>query len=142
MARKIHHGTEHEHDMVHEGHDRTHHPRKDGGHVEPHDLDGGRKHGGHTGHPKKRARGGNLEHHKDGRLPEHHAKRKHGGPVKGKDAPHRPDRPRHRARGGNDGGTADLSPETAAGKMSALPFERKQIPMEGGKGTALERRND
>jgi hypothetical protein len=139
MVKKIEHGTKHEHDMVHEGHDRTHKERKDGGHVEPHDLGpDGRKHGGAM--HKKRARGGHVEEHKKEHEKEHHAKRKHGGAVKGKAAAHRPDK---RARGGgNDGGTADLSPETAAGKMSSLPFERKQIPMEGGKGTAMEKRAD
>lgn len=135
MVKKIEHGTKHEHDMVHEGHDRTHKERKDGGHVEPHDLGEGRKHGGGM---KKRARGGHVDDNR--KKEERHEKRKHGGAVKGKAAGHRPDK---RARGGgNDGGTADLSPETAAGKMSALPFERKQIPMEGGKGTAMEKRAD
>lgn len=134
MARKIEHGTEHEHDMVHEGHDRTHKERKDGGHVEPHDIGDARKHGGKV----KRARGGHVDDNR--KKEERHEKRKHGGAVKGKATPHRPDK---RARGGgNDGGTADMSPETSAGKMSALPYEKKQIPSEGGKGTAMERRDD
>lgn len=47
-------------------------------------------------------------------------KRKHGGSVGGMKAAERPDR-KHRAAGG-----ATSSPFSAAGKMSSMPFEKKQ----------------
>jgi hypothetical protein len=63
-----------------------------------------------------------------GEMPEHKGRqrRKAGGAVKGEKPKHRPDR---RARGG---GTADLHPETAAGHMSTLPFERVGSKPDGG----------
>ena len=51
---------------------------------------------------KKRARGGGMK-------------------VDGKKAHHRPDK---RARGG--GVTADMHPETTAGKMTKMPYENKE----------------
>lgn len=74
----------------------------------------------------ERARGGALPHHMRGK--------KSGGKVDGKHPKHRPDR---RARGG---ATSDMNPETAAGKMSSLPFERIGAkPDGGGKGMDSDR---
>jgi hypothetical protein len=85
-----------------------------------------RKHGGRH----KRAHGGALEERREekdeeasehaerkrgGRAP-HHA-RKHGGHVPGHKGHHRPDK---RARGGG----ADMHPESSAGNMSSLDYER------------------
>ena len=66
-----------------------------------------------------RARGGSVP----------HRGKKAGGKVEGKHPKSRPDR---RARGG---ATADMNPETTAGKMSSLPFERiGPKPNGGGEG--------
>lgn len=64
---------------------------------------------------------------KDAMFPK--AMRKAGGKVKGKKAMARPDK---RARGG-----ATSDPTTSAGKMSTMPYEKKQAPAVdgGGKGT-------
>ncbi len=114
---KGHHGMLHGHTPPH----MVHHPKRARGgetknrEEKPEDTDTqeheflkdsetpGKKHGGHH-----RKRGG------------HHEARKHGGHVEGKKAEHRPDR---RARGG---ATSDLHPESSAGRMSAMPFERHQ----------------
>jgi len=67
---------------------------------------------------------------------ENMTKRKRGGKVPGAAAKMRPDR---RARGG---ATSDADPYTSAGKMSAMPYEKKQIPSPAGKGTAMEKASD
>lgn len=59
-------------------------------------------------------------------------KRKAGGAVKGEKPKHRPDK---RARGG---ATADLHPETAAGHMSPMPFEKVGPKPDGG-GHGMDR---
>jgi hypothetical protein len=64
----------------------------------------------------KRARGGHIP----------HRGKKAGGAVKGEKPKHRPDR---RARGG---ATSDMNPETSAGKMSSLPFEKIGPKPDGG----------
>lgn len=78
----------------------------------------------------RRARGGKLPaafvEEEDGKKkgphqPAHHP-RKRGGHVPGKPAKGRPDR---RARGG---ATSDQEPTTTAGKMSTLPYEKRQAP--------------
>ena len=96
--------------------------------------EGERKRGGHVKH--KRAKGGVLpldgaKEHKTHALNKHHKARKRGGSVHGEHEKHRPDR---RARGG--GVTADLRPETAAGRMS-LPSYLKQhdVPQTKAHGT-------
>jgi hypothetical protein len=87
----------------------------------------GGRHEGHKEHEKKRARGGSAmthseeerEERKDGGeepLAPHHA-RKRGGKVPGAKGHHRPDR---RARGGG----ADMNPESSAGNMSMVDYER------------------
>lgn len=101
----------------------------------------GRAHGGgiHKG-PKhhsihKRKKGGVLpldgaKEHKTEALNHHHHGRKSGGHVPGKMAEHRPDR---RARGG--GVTADLHPETAAGRVSTPAYLTQQPYVnDGGRG--------
>jgi hypothetical protein len=65
----------------------------------------------------KRALGGALPHHRG---------KKGGGTVKGEKPKSRPDR---RARGG---ATSDMNPESSAGKMSMLPYERVGPKPDGG----------
>lgn len=96
---------------------------------------GERKRGGGmhmTKEHEKRKRGGGLDGAKEHKvhMPEkHHHGRKRGGKVPGMEAKSRPDR---RARGG---GTSDLSPMTAAGKMSVPDYESKDsVPNGGGRG--------
>lgn len=85
----------------------------------------GEKRGGRV---KKRARGGHMMHEGKKHEAPHHG-RKRGGHVPGKASEHRPDR---RARGGG----ADMHPETSAGKMSTMDYERGKAPArdEGGMG--------
>ena len=127
--------------MAHHGH-KEHHHRKHGGHMAHH------AHGGHMAHHRKR--GGKVdgemepkamkpentdeqeeeflkdsetpERKHGGKMPHHHA-RKHGGHVPGKHAAHRPDR-KHRAAGG--GATSNEHPFSSAGKMSVMPYEKKE----------------
>lgn len=81
-----------------------------------------RKKGGRV---KRRKRGGvlNGKGEMDGaeeyKHPMPHEGRKHGGKVHGKEPKGRPDR---RARGG---ATADLNPETAAGRVSVPDYQRQ-----------------
>ena len=100
---------------AHHGH-RGHHSHHGHGHAATHISVHHHKKGGKVA--KKRARGGHVNKHGelDGAVHHahhvpHHMKRKRGGHVKGEAPMHRPDR---RARGG---GTSDLNPFTAAGKM-------------------------
>ena len=104
--------------------------KKHGGHVEHH---GGHKSTHVSVHHKRggkvhhRAKGGGLpesleEEHKEGGNQGPRVARKRGGHVPGHEPKHRADK---RARGG---GTSDMHPESSAGKMSAMPYEKKQIP--------------
>jgi hypothetical protein len=100
-----------------------HHKRARGGHM-PEKKEKEEKH-------EKRAKGGHIppqfrKHIEE--EEEEHKKRKRGGHIDGKAPMRRPDK---RARGG---ATSDENPETSAGKMSMLPYEK-----EGQEGSSSSR---